>query len=145
MTRTLLCVALMAIAASAKGQTPAHRPVALRFGSLVDGTGRTMRDAVIVVDGERIVAVGTGARAIPRGAKVTDLRRYTAIPGLIDAHTHMTYYWDRRPGTNPWQQHGARNSAVSVFLAQENALRTLETGVTTVRDRLARLCRRRHA
>ncbi len=134
MTRTLLSGALMAVAVTATAQTPAHRVVALRFGSLVDGTGRTMRDAVVVVDGERIVAVGTGSRAIPRGAKVTDLRRYTAIPGLIDAHTHMTYYWDRAPGSNPWQQQGARNSAVSVFLAQENALRTLETGVTTVRD-----------
>jgi imidazolonepropionase-like amidohydrolase len=134
MTHTLLSAALMVAALSAGAQTPAHRVVALRFGSLVDGTGRTMHDAVIVVDGERIVAVGTGSRAIPRGAKVTDLRRYTAIPGMIDAHTHMTYYWDRTPGTNPWQQQGARNSAVSVFLAQENALRTLETGVTTVRD-----------
>ena len=134
MTRTLVSAALMAVAMSATAQTPAKRVVALRFGSLVDGTGRTIRDAVVVVDGERIVSVGTGLRAIPRGARVTDLRRYTAIPGLIDAHTHMTYYWDRRPGTNPWQQHGARNPAVSVFLAQENALRTLETGVTTVRD-----------
>ncbi len=115
MMRTLLGAALMAFAMSATAQTPTHRVVALRFGSLVDGTGRTMRDAVVVVEGERIVSVGTGSRAIPRGARVTDLRRYTAIPGLIDAHTHMTYYWDRQPGTNPWQQHGARNSAVSVF------------------------------
>ncbi len=134
MTRTLLCAALLAVAMPAMAQTRTHPVVALRFGSLVDGAGRTTRDAVVVVDGERIVSVGTGARAIPRGAMVTDLRRYTAIPGLIDAHTHMTYYWDRRPGTDPWKQHGARNSAVSVFLAQENALRTLETGVTTVRD-----------
>jgi imidazolonepropionase-like amidohydrolase len=46
----------------------------------------------------------------------------------------MTYYWDGQPGTSPWQQHGARNTSVSVFLAQENARRTLESGVTTVRD-----------
>jgi imidazolonepropionase-like amidohydrolase len=46
----------------------------------------------------------------------------------------MTYYWDGRSGSNPWQQQGTRSSAVTVFLAQENARRTLETGVTTVRD-----------
>lgn len=108
--------------------------VALRFGTLVDGTGRVLKDAVVVVDGERVASVGTGARAIPRGAEVKDLRRYTAIPGLIDAHTHMTYYWDGAPGTNPWQQQGSRNPGVTVFLAQANARRTLETGVTTVRD-----------
>ena len=110
------------------------RPIALRFGRLVDGAGHVQRDVVVIVQGERITSIGTGARAIPRGAIVHDLRRYTAIPGLIDAHTHMTYYWDQRPGTNPWQQQGQRNTAVTVYLAQENARRTLETGVTTVRD-----------
>jgi len=64
---------------------------------------------------------------------VTDLRKYTAIPGLIDLHTHITYYWDRTPGTNPRRQ-GRRLPAVTVYLAQENARRTLETGVTTIRD-----------
>lgn len=49
MMRTLLGAALMAFAMSATAQTPTHRVVALRFGSLVDGTGRTMRDAVVVV------------------------------------------------------------------------------------------------
>src|SRR5262249_30973704 len=62
------------------------------------------------------------------------LTRYTGIPGLIDVHTHMTYYWDGTPGTTPWEQLEARMSAVTVFPAQENARKTLETGVTTVRD-----------
>jgi imidazolonepropionase-like amidohydrolase len=60
------------------------------------------------------------------------MRRYTAIPGLIDLHTHITYYWDRKPGTRPLGQR--RRPAVTVFLAQENAKRTLEAGVTTIRD-----------
>jgi imidazolonepropionase-like amidohydrolase len=119
-------------------QTPSLRSTtgltAIRFGTLVDGTGHVLRDAVVVVDGDRVVGVGTGASAVPPRATVVDLRRYTGIPGLIDAHTHMTYFWDGRPGSSPWQQQGSRKSAVTVFLAQENALKTLETGVTTVRD-----------
>jgi imidazolonepropionase-like amidohydrolase len=46
----------------------------------------------------------------------------------------MTYYWDRAPGTQPRSQPGTRATATIPFLAQENARRTLETGVTTVRD-----------
>ena len=83
---------------------------------------------------DTIVSVGTGASAVPRGARVIDLRRYTGIPGMIDAHTHITYYWDGAAGTDPWQQSGRRRSQVTVFLAQENARKTLESGVTTIRD-----------
>jgi imidazolonepropionase-like amidohydrolase len=107
---------------------------AIRFGRLVDGHGGVVKDAVVVVEGERISRVGTGDTAVPPNATVIDLRRYTGIPGLIDVHTHMTLYWDRTPGTHPWQQNRTRGSAVTVFLAQENARKTLETGVTTVRD-----------
>ncbi|HEY2066795.1 MAG TPA: amidohydrolase family protein [Gemmatimonadaceae bacterium] len=130
----LVVLATPSLAPRLDAQATAPRTTAIRFGTLVDGTGRTLRDAVVVVDGDRITAVSTGAAAVPAGAKVIDLRRYSAVPGLIDVHTHMTYYWDGRPGTSPWQQQGARNSSVTVFLAQENARRTLETGVTTVRD-----------
>jgi imidazolonepropionase-like amidohydrolase len=104
---------------------------ALRFGTLWDG-GEIVGDAVVVIEGDRIVRVGRGSAAVPPGASVVDLRRFTGVPGLIDLHTHMTYYWDRQPGTRPLGQR--RRPAVTVYLAQENARRTLEAGVTTVRD-----------
>lgn len=107
------------------------QPQAVRFGALWDGTA-VVRDAVVVIEGATIRAVGQGDGAVPAGATVVDLRRYTGLPGLIDAHTHITYFWDRAPGTRPRGQR--RLPAVTVFLAQENARRTLETGVTTVRD-----------
>jgi len=126
-------VALLALGGALGAQTtPAL--TAVRFGSLVDGTGRVVRDAVVIISADTVVRVGTGAGAVPRGATVIDLRRYTGIPGLIDAHTHISYYWDQTPGTDPWQQSGRRRSQVTVFLAQENARKTLETGVTTIRD-----------
>ena len=104
---------------------------AIRFGKLWDGSTVT-NDAVVVIDGDRITSVGTGNAAVPRGAQVIDLRKYTGIPGLIDLHTHITYYWDRKPGTRP--RGVQRLPAVTVYLAQDNARRTLDTGVTTVRD-----------
>jgi imidazolonepropionase-like amidohydrolase len=105
--------------------------VALLVGKLVDGAGHVTPNAVIVVDGERIVSIGTTAP--PANTAVIDLRRYTVVPGLIDAHTHMTYYWDRASGTKPLGQ-PRRPAGVTAVLAGENAKRTLETGVTTVRD-----------
>ncbi|GAB2713439.1 Xaa-Pro dipeptidase [Hymenobacter frigidus] len=108
---------------------------ALRFGKVVDGQGRVISNAVILVKADRIVAVGPEKDVlIPAAAEVIDLRAYTAIPGLIDAHTHMTFYWDKTPGSTPWQQLGTLGPAVTVFLAQENARKALETGVTSVRD-----------
>ena len=108
----------------------ATAPKAIKAGRLVDGTGRLIADAVILVEEGRIVSVGTPA---PPGVETIDLGRYTVVPGMIDVHTHMTYYWDRAPGTRPLSQ-ARRPAGVTVVLAADNARRTLETGVTTVRD-----------
>jgi imidazolonepropionase-like amidohydrolase len=127
-------LAFVAALCAALPSPAAAQSTALRFARLVDGRGAVVRDAVVVVDGERVTRVGAGDAAVPPGARVVDLRRYTAIPGLIDAHTHMTFWWDRSPGSRPWAQLGSLGPAVTVYLAQENARRTLEAGVTTVRD-----------
>jgi imidazolonepropionase-like amidohydrolase len=117
--------ALLTTALNAEAQT-----TAIRFRALWDGE-RLIDKAVVVVDRDRIVRVTSGGD-VPRGVTLIDLSRYTGLPGLIDAHTHITYYWDRAPGTRPRGQR--RLPAVTVFLAQDNARRTLESGVTTVRD-----------
>ncbi len=106
---------------------------ALRFGKLINGNGQVIPDAVVVVDGERIVSVSAGDASIPASSKIVDLRKFTAVPGLIDVHTHMTFYWDGKPGTTPYRQ-AHLSPPETVFLAQENARKTLESGVTTVRD-----------
>jgi imidazolonepropionase-like amidohydrolase len=123
-----LMLALRTIEAAAAEVT------AVRLGQLVNGPGDVLRDAVVIVDGERVAKIGAGDAAVPAGSRVIDLRPLTGIPGLIDVHTHMTFYWDRKPGTRPWSQLGTLSPAVTAFLAQENARKTLETGVTTVRD-----------
>src|SRR5688500_9004233 len=110
----------------------AAQTTVIRFARVWDGA-RMIDDAAIVVEGNRIVRVGAAAGATPAGAEVVDLRPYTAIPGLIDLHTHITYFWDRAPVTRPLGQ-PRRRPGVTVYLAQENAKRTLETGVTTGSD-----------
>jgi len=112
---------------------PQPAPIkALRFGHLWNGT-RLLDNATVLVDGSKIVAVAAGNATLPRGAEEIDLRKYTALPGLIDLHTHMTYYWDRAEGTTPLRQ-PRRAPAQTAEVAFENARRTLETGVTTIRD-----------
>jgi imidazolonepropionase-like amidohydrolase len=98
---------------------------------VVDAGGKVITNAVILIDGDRIRSIGTAAP--PAGAEVIDLSRFTLIPGLIDLHTHMTYYWDPASGTRPLGQ-PRRPAGVTTVLAAENARRTLETGVTTIRD-----------
>lgn len=128
---TRQCTAIVALLLGFGAVPALAQTSAIRFGRLWDGT-RVMTDAVVVVTGDRITAVGSGEAAVPAGARLVDLRGFTALPGLIDVHTHITYFWDRTPGTRPRGQR--RLPAVTVFLAQDNARKTLEAGVTTVRD-----------
>ena len=104
---------------------------AVRFNKLWDGS-RVVDGALVIIQKGRIQSVAGGNPAAPPGATIIDWSHYYGLPGLIDVHTHMTYYWDREPGTRPLGQN--RMAAITVFLAQENARRTLEAGVTTVRD-----------
>ncbi len=126
--------AMLALAHFGQQPTASSKVKVFRFGRLIGGKGKVWADAVVVVNGDRIRAVTSGDASVPQDAEVVDLRPCTAVPGLIDVHTHMTYYWDQAPGTWPWEQAGSRAPQMTVFLAQENARKTLESGVTTVRD-----------
>ena len=130
--RTILTVAPMLLATPAAGRAPpATAPItALRFGAMAEPTGRTTKNVTILVQADTVLRVGTGTAMIPKGATVIDLRRYTAIPGLIDVHTHVTFVRDKAtPLAN-----GPRSRDSVIAAAATNLRRTLETGVTTVRD-----------
>jgi imidazolonepropionase-like amidohydrolase len=67
-----------------------ERPTVIEVGLLIDGSGgEPVKDAVIVIEGKRVRAVGKkGAVNIPRGARVIQAGDKTAFPGLIDSHVH---------------------------------------------------------
>jgi imidazolonepropionase-like amidohydrolase len=107
---------------------------AVKFGKLWDGKGKVWTNAIVIVDGERVREVTTVAQRVPDGAEVVDLTKYYGLPGLIDVHTHMTMYTEETAGVPMLKQLTSNSPAMQVFLARKGALRTLETGVTTVRD-----------
>ncbi len=102
--------------------------------TLIDGTGRPpVQDAAILVEGERITAVG---RAIDFGSRlnkseVIDLGARTVIPGLINAHEHLLW----RRGYGGFEDRVVRQPAAKLLLKGfGHALVSLLEGVTTVRD-----------
>jgi imidazolonepropionase-like amidohydrolase len=129
----VLAVSLVG-AASAQEKSKTKTVKAVRFGKLWDARGKLWTNAFVLIDGDRIKSVTTDAAAIPAGAETIDLSKYTGLPGLIDVHTHMTIYTDETPGIPMLKQTVNVNPGYAVFVARKGAMRTLEAGVTTVRD-----------
>src|SRR2546425_12459222 len=102
MKRAVTCLAAVSIiclmAAAALTQQSVAKTIAIKCGRLIDvRSGAVVNQAVIVIEGERITAVGSQV-AIPANAEVIDLGRMTVLPGLIDCHTHLTRSEERRVG-----------------------------------------------
>src|ERR1700674_5499006 len=135
--RILLAVAIGASCVSGicgQGRPRAKTIKAVCLGKLWDGKGKLWTDAIVIVEGDRIRNLTADASMIPAGAETIDLSKYTGLPGLIDVHTHMTIYTDETTSEPMLKQLTNNPPAVEVFLARKGALRTLEAGVTTVRD-----------
>ena len=109
-------------AAAANRQTPSVQVTIVKAARLIDGTGApTLQPAMIRVEGERIVEVGSNLRA-PAGARVIELGDSTLLPGLIDLHTHLTgderVHWEDAltkstpPRDALW---GARNARITLL------------------------------
>jgi len=119
--------ALFAAATLAIAQTPA--PVVLRAARLLEvDTGNVLRPGEILVEGERIKAVGTAVDR-PQGAKVIDLGDTTLLPGMIDAHVHLFLH----PGAEDLQT-VEESVPWRTILAEQAAKADLMAGFTAERD-----------
>ena len=145
-SRVLVRSGLLLLCAIAAGLSPVQRgraqepgpagTVLLRTDRLFDSkTGVFLEGQSVLVRGGRVVEVGP-AIAPPEGARVIDLRGYTVLPGLIDAHTHLLYLEDPSAGLT---MEGIKSLVVegTTLRALHGAARGktfLDAGITTVRD-----------
>jgi imidazolonepropionase-like amidohydrolase len=107
--------------------------LALINGRLIDGTGSAPRDGWgMVIDGAAIQAVGpTGSLRLPADARVIDVGGRTLMPGLIDAHTHLTYHVSEYALI---LQQMNESLEMNTIKAVESARVILEAGCTAVGD-----------
>lgn len=103
--------------------------VTIRAARMLDlTTGRMLTNPVIVVQGDRIVAVNPASP--PGGAQRIDLGDVTLLPGFIDLHTHL----GSEIGAASFTEPVTLTDADRAFTAAANALKTVRAGFTTVRD-----------
>src|SRR5215813_12964082 len=120
---------------TAVGAEPAAPPpvMAIKAGALIDGvSGAPRANQVIVIRGNRIESVGTGA--LPAGARVIDLSGMTVLPGMIDAHTHV-FLQGEEPSEGGYDVQLLKQPlAYRAARATVAVRRALEQGFTTIRD-----------
>ena len=132
--RTVMGVALCAVLSAgagcaAWGQEAAMPAIVLHAARLLDvATGRMLAPGEVLVEGERIRAVGTSVER-PAGAKVIDLGDTTLLPGMIDAHVHLFLH----PGAEDLQT-VVESVPWRTILAEQAAKADLMAGFTAERD-----------
>jgi imidazolonepropionase-like amidohydrolase len=121
-----LVIALFCMSLSLLAQAP--HPVVIHAGRVLDvKTGKLLANQTLVIEGGKIVSANAGSKA-PADATLIDLPNATILPGLIDAHTHLTM--------DP--VFGYEQLAISIpreaLTGVKNARLTLLAGFTTVRN-----------
>ena len=112
------------LGAASSGSGPSS--ILFRNVRLFDGTGAGLRPCNVRITGERIDAVSTGDIPVPAGATVIDGAGQVLMPGLTDAHWHMSAV----KGV-PWM---GSDDAIAIALIFKDAEAQLMRGFTTVRD-----------
>ena len=121
-------IAGLLLAASWAQQTAPTRSV-IRAGRLLDvRSGKMLTNQAIVIENDKIVSVGPDSGTADASAKLIDLSGKTVLPGLIDAHTHITF--DPRFGYDRL----AISLPREALIGAKNARVTLLAGFTTIRN-----------
>ena len=108
--------------------------IAIKAARLIDGSGaQPISDAVVIVRGEKIEAVGTASSVqIPSGAEVIDLGSDTLLPGLVNTHAHFSIRNDDK-GIYGILRNGIRHDGQQMTWAVRHVRNELLSGTTTVR------------
>jgi len=122
---------MLATLAVLAGMVAAQQPIVLRAATVIDGRGGIRHDVDIVVRGGRIAGIVPRGPLAP-GTRVIDLGDRSVLPGLIDAHAHPVWYFNRQN-----RLHTASDGdtpAQSMLAAAANAYATLQAGFTTIQS-----------
>lgn len=121
---------LLWLAAMSGAGAQVAEPVAITARRAIDGAGRVIDQAVVVVEGRRITSVGPLPAGF-RGRRI-DLGDATILPGLIDAHSHVVWHFNAQ---GRYHTPGDGETPVQAMLAAAgNAYETLLSGVTTIQS-----------
>jgi imidazolonepropionase-like amidohydrolase len=120
--RSLLPILLFAAAALAD-------PIVIHAPRVIDGRGHLLRNAAVVVDGSKIVAIDEH----PKRADI-DLAGATLMPGGVDTHVHIGWHFGSDGLSRPGEAESKEPPAEMALYAAENAYRTLMGGITTVQS-----------
>jgi imidazolonepropionase-like amidohydrolase len=117
------CFAILFLAALAAAQ-----PIVIKTGTLIDGKGRVLKNQEIVIEAGKITSIG------PAKQKPTvDLSGLTVMPGWIDTHVHITWYFNKDGRFEPGPGRGGKTTpAQATLYAAGNAYATLMGGFTTI-------------
>jgi imidazolonepropionase-like amidohydrolase len=109
------------------------RALTVRAGKVLDGRGGVLADALVVVEGPRIATVAAAAPGQPPRPADYDLQGLTLLPGGIDTHVHIGWHFDKG-GRLYDEDSKSETPAEAMLYAAENAVRTVEAGITTVQS-----------
>ena len=112
-------------------ENKAVKTIALRSVHLIDGRGGARERMTVLIQGNRIAAVGPDREIpVPRDAEVPAVRGMAVLPGLIDCHVHLCL------GAEADVVAAMENDppALTTLKASRFARHTVEAGFTTVRD-----------
>src|SRR5271169_1932890 len=116
-------IALLCLTALSNGQ-----PMIVKTSTLIDGKGHVLTNKEIVIEGGRITGIADATHR-----PTLDLSGYTVMPGWIDTHVHITWYFNKDGRLESGGGRGS-NAQQAYWAAVANATATLMGGFTTVQS-----------